>query len=91
MSSRAANVAAPADQPFFGTPTALPRVLLCNSTAERFCGRTWVANTMDEYTEFINLRSVHEVLCAQLMENRGKITESLGRSALKPFPRVTLN
>lgn len=90
MANRAAKMVAPADRPFFGTPRPLPRVLLCNSTAEQFCGRTWTANTMEQYEEFVKQREVHEVLCASLMEGRGKITEALSRSAV-PFPRVTLN
>jgi hypothetical protein len=45
---------------------------------------------MEQYEEFVKQREVHEVLCASLMEGRGKITEALSRSAV-PFPRVTLN
>ena len=89
MVNRAERMVAPADRPFFGTPRPLPRVLLCNSTAERFCGRTWTANPMEQYDEYVKLRAAHEPICASMMAHRDQIMDSLKKPSL-PFPRVTL-
>lgn len=50
-------------QAYFGRPSALPRVLFCAATT-KFCGRHWVANTMDEYTAAVDERKRHELFCS---------------------------
>lgn len=86
----ASSVTAPSDKPYFGTPTPLPRALLCNSTPDAFCGRVWTANTMAEYELCLQQRQAHEAICAPMMEKRSGILEALKRPTL-PFPRVSLN
>lgn len=51
------------DQVFYGTPRPLPRVLFCHVPVE-WCGRHWIANTVDEYDTAIEERVAHETLCA---------------------------
>lgn len=58
-----------ADRPIHGTPTSLPRILLCAAT-ERWCGRHWTANTEAQYGEHTKTRQAHELLCV----NRAQLT-----------------
>jgi len=52
-----------ADRPYVGAPVKLPRVLLCHATPEYRCGRAWVANTWERYTEYTEARKAHQTLC----------------------------
>ena len=54
-----------AERPFYGTPRPLPRILFC-CAGERFCGRTWIANTMAEYQDAVQGRQAHEALCTNM-------------------------
>lgn len=51
------------DQVFYGTPRPLPRVLLCH-VPTHWCGRHWVANTVERYDEATKARVAHEQLCS---------------------------
>jgi hypothetical protein len=59
-----------------GKPMRIPAILLCTQ-GERFCGRTWVANTARELPEKLADRRVHEASC-----QGGLIV-----AGAQPFPR----
>jgi hypothetical protein len=50
------------DKPVYGTPRTVPFVLFCLAT-ERFCGKTWIANTWEEYDQHEKTRAAHQVFC----------------------------
>lgn len=45
-----------------GKPMRIPAVLLCTQ-GERFCGQTWVANSMRDLPEKLAERRKHEDSC----------------------------
>jgi hypothetical protein len=45
-----------------GRPMGIPAILLCTQ-GERFCGRTWVANSYRELPEKLAERRKHEENC----------------------------
>lgn len=61
-----------ADQPVYGTPRTTPYVLLCHATLN-FCGRFWVANSMDQYDEHLKAREVHEMFCGSAQQHNLKL------------------
>lgn len=60
------------DRPVFGTPRTVPFVLFCLAT-ERFCGRTWIANTWDEYDLHVKGREAHQAFCGAAQQHNLKL------------------
>lgn len=64
--------------------------LLCNSNPDKFCGRVWTANTMEQYAEFVEARKAHETFCSVAIPSLDLARQMREAGQRAAFPHVTL-